>query len=500
MKLHNLKAEIQMLKTLGSPKIPEKQRLAILGKMDKSLFHIAPTRAAFNRFKTIAQKRMQIIDFDDLQQDMGLEDDFKDMLDEHSSVKAATGKKKVKRLLDDLNGYRIVRAVYSLCDDTLEKLKGDTIDMKELIQEMGEGLANVSKTSGQREEKIYSIGKGDNITDFMDKVLKSPAERMLKTGFSEYDNANGGLPEVGLTILASTTSGGKSVLSTNLLKNIHVINKVDTIRLSLEMTIEQELKRIASMMSGVLFSRVKKGELTKSEHKTIMKAIRAWSKQSDKAGTRFSVVTPSRGMTVEDALSMVRAFNYKVICIDYIGLLEGMSGERQWQALGEAARVCKLFAHEAGCCVIILAQLEDGTDKLRYSKAMKEHADVLIQWNYSDPEVRAEKVLHLETSKARDGELVHFELDERYEYMQVQDRASAGSAFTSQFGGSDSDDDDSIADTKKLKSKSKSKSKDKDKDKDTGKKSKSKSKSKDKDKDKDKRAKGVLGKKPKKLK
>lgn len=497
MKLHNLKAEIQMLKTLGSPKIPEKQRLAMLGKMDKSLFHIAPTRAAFNRFKTIAQKRMQIIDFDDLQQDMGLEDDFKDMLDEHSSVRAATSKKKFKRLLEDLNGYRVVRAVYELCDDTLERLKGDTIDMKDLVRDMGESLANVSKTSGQREEKIYSIGKGDNITDFMEKVLKQPAEKMLKTGFSEYDNANGGLPEVGLTILASTTSGGKSVLSTNLLRNIHVLNKVDTIRLSLEMTIEQELKRIAAMSSGILFSRIKKGELTKKEDRTIMKAIRAWSKQSEKAGTRFSVVTPSRGMTVEDALSMVRAFNYKVICIDYIGLLEGMSGERQWQALGEAARVCKLFAHEAGCCVIILAQLDDGTDKLRYSKAMKEHADVLIQWNYSDPEVRAEKVLHLETSKARDGELIHFELDELYEYMQVKDRASAGSAFTSSFSGGDSDDDseeDTTPKKKKLKSKKKKSSRSDASDDDSRRKRLSKSK-----KSKDK-VKGKLGKKPKKLK
>jgi replicative DNA helicase len=462
MKLHSLKAELQMLKTLGSPKIPEKQRLALLGRMDKSLFYTAPARAAFNRFKTIAQKRMQILDFDDLQQDMGLEDDFKDMLDEHGRVKAATSKSKIKKLLRDLTDFHIVRSVYKLCDETLETLKGETIDLKELVRDHGERLANVSKSSGQQEEVIYNIGKGDNVTKLMEKVLEEPAEKMYKTGFQEYDQTNGGLPAIGLTIIASTTSGGKSVFSTNLLKNIHVLNKVDTIRISLEMTIEQEMKRIASMQSGVLFSRVKKGETTTRERKLILKAMTKWSKRSEKAGTRFSVVTPSRGMTVDDALSMVRAFNYKVICIDYIGLLEGMSGERQWQALGEAARVCKLFAHEAGCSVIILAQLDDGTDKLRYSKAMKEHADLVWQWNYSDPEVRAEKRLHIETSKARDGELLHFELEERYEYMQVRDVAG-GSAFTSQFG-SDSDedsDDDKIEKSKKSRDKKSKKSKDK---------------------------------------
>lgn len=497
MKLHSLKAELQMLKTLGSPKIPEKQRLALLGRMDKDLFYTAPAKAAFNRFKTIAQKRMQILDFDDLQQDMGLEDDFKDMLDEHRKVKAATSKSKIKKLLQDLNDFHIVRSVYKLCDETLETLKGDTIDLKELVRDHGERLANVTKSSGQQEETIYNIGKGDNVTKLMEKVLDEPAEKMYRTGFSEYDAANGGLPAIGLTIIASTTSGGKSVFSTNLLKNIHVLNRVDTIRISLEMTIEQELKRIASMESGVLFSRIKKGELDTRERKKVLKAFKSWSARSEKAGTRFSVVTPSRGMTVDDALSMVRSFNYKVICIDYIGLLEGMSGERQWQALGEAARICKLFAHEAKCSVIVLAQLDDGTDKLRYSKAMKEHADVVLQWNYSDPEVRAEKRLHIETSKARDGELVHFELDERYEYMQVQD-VSGTSAFTSQFG-SDSDESD---EDKPLKSKKSSKSKrkvkkissDSDSDSDSDEDRKSKSK-----KSKSKRIKGNL-KKSKKLK
>tara|TARA_Y100001963_G_scaffold160013_1_gene267052 strand:+ start:5691 stop:7109 length:1419 start_codon:yes stop_codon:yes gene_type:complete len=461
MKLHSLKAELQVLKTLGSPKIPVKQRFALLGKLSKDHFYTAPTRAAFGRFETIARKRMQMLDFDDLQQDMGLEDDFKDMLDEHRSVKAAASKTKAKRLIQDLTDYHIVRSVYQLCDETLDILKGDTIDLKELIRNHGERLANVSKTGNMQEEKIYSIGEGDNVIDKMEKVLDEPAERMLRTGFSAYDEVNGGIPEVGLTIVASTTSGGKSVFSTNLLKNIHTINKVDTIRLSLEMTIEQELKRIASMTSGILFSRIKKGELTSSEKKKVLKAMKKWSDRSKKLKTRFSVVTPSRGMTVEDALAMVRAFNYKVICIDYIGLLEGMSGERQWQALGEAARICKLFAHEANCSVIILAQLDDGTDKLRYSKAMKEHADVVLQWNYSDPEVRAEKKLHIETSKARDGELVHFELDEQYEIMRVKD-ATGGSAFTTNYEESEEESDEDVSrigkkskDSKKSKKKSK---------------------------------------------
>jgi hypothetical protein len=186
-----------------------------------------------------------------------------------------------------------------------------------------------------------------------------------------------------------------------------------------------------------------------------------------KHGINYTTHSPKGNLSMDDCLRLAKPFGYKVIVIDYVGLLEEDSGSDQWKSLMDAARVAKNYTRETGTLVILLAQLDDEKEKLRYSKGMKEHADVLWQWNYAKPEQRELRIIPMEVSKDRDGELMRFELAERFDIMSafnMGDSASASGGGNLEFED-DEDNEESGSQTRK----SKKPIKDKD-----GKKSKSK--------------------------
>ena len=220
-------------------------------------------------------------------------------------------------------------------------------------------------------------------------------------------------------LLAGATSSGKSVLSMNLLKQMHELNSIDVLKITLEMTAEQEMNRILSMISGVPFNKIKQNKLTDREKDKVLKAAKKFNAECKARKSRFSYASPTEGMTIDDVLYMAMAYNTKVLCIDYVGLLEGVDDDNQWRKLSEIVRKAKMYAARTGALVVILCQLDDESGKIRYSKGMREHADVVWAWNYSDPELRATRHIPVEVIKARDGELMTMPLKEAFDFMLV---------------------------------------------------------------------------------
>lgn len=77
-------------------------------------------------------------------------------------------------------------------------------------------------------------------------------------------------------------------------------------------------------------------------------------------------------MTMDDCIRMAKPFGYKVIVIDYVGLLEGR-GRRSVEIANERGPYCaKTYTQETGALVILLAQLDDEKEKAlfqRYERA-----------------------------------------------------------------------------------------------------------------------------------
>lgn len=422
MELFSLSLEVKALKTVTNPDIKKAQRISMLGRLTPDMFSSDVTKKAYKRLQKLLEARSMLLDWEDLLEDPNLNVDYRDEL-RASDESPARGMKGFERLVEPLIQYRKLRTIMQVGRSIAKDLDGneEDFDVDTYLLQIADKL-NQAK-GGSVKERVHSFGgKNSNALKLAKRVLNAPTEVLHKTGYKAYDDKNAGLPTTGVFIMGASTSGGKSVTSMNLAHRMAMANGIHCLKITLEMTEEQEMNRMLAMISGVDFRKIKQNKLTKKEKKAVYAAAKLYDKQlSKKSGARNSFVSPDRGMTIDDVLYMATAYNAEVTVLDYVGLLEGVDDGDQWKNLGGVVRRAKVHSQQTGRLIIILVQTDSDTGKIRYSQAMKEHADVVWTWNYSDPEIRETGVLPIQVIKARDGELFELPLKEMFSKMQVLD-------------------------------------------------------------------------------
>lgn len=402
----------------------------LLGTLDASFFHHEPTAAAFYRLSSVAKKRSIILSYTELLEDQTLNEEFRDLLSNSKVVKV--GKLSVaKRLIGELDKYRKARQVYQMAKTLIEKLKMPSVEIDKLLDFASGSLAEC-RSREDITKLVHSLGKDGDALDLVDEALSVEDEVLLKTGFKEIDDKNGGVPSEGVMILAATTSGGKSTMLMNLLMNMYRINKISVSNVSLEMNERKLTRRMLSRITRIPYWKFVKRCLSEDEREQSKKAWIKFHKFGVKYDCQFSMICPTHSMGITQLLTLLKPYGHKVIGIDYISLLEGVDEKDQWRTLSAIAREAKIFSAENKCLVILLAQLDSDDDRIRYSKGVLEHADAAWTWNYAKAEVRETKTIPVRQLKARDQDLYGFELREDFATMAIlnMDDAEAGPSQT----------------------------------------------------------------------
>lgn len=421
MEMRSMGLEVRALMTITNSSIDSSKRMAMLGRVHKDHFSSDVTKKAFRRISKLAESRGEIVEWIDILEDPNLGEDYRDALEEYDVTPAKT-LKGFGKIFDKLDSYRKRRHLLDLAKELHKTLEADDDEFEEdeYIQQVAETLAGARKTS-VTEEKVWSFGgkKKGNALKLVKQALYSPKESLYKTGFEEYDRRNGGIPTSGVMLLAGSTSGGKSIISQNLADKMAQLNEIHVLTVTLEMSEEQHVNRQLAMITGSDFSKIKQKKLSDREKKKLYAAAKEYDKRVRKAKGQVSFTSPSRGMSIDDVIYMTVPYAADVCVLDYVGLLEGMDEDNQWRELSAAVRKAKIHSQATGKLYILLVQFDADSNKIRYSKGMKEHADVLWQWNYSDPEVRETGIIPVQIAKVRDGELFEMPLEERFQMMQV---------------------------------------------------------------------------------
>lgn len=446
MQIYDPSMEERCIKTLTDPTVPENVRSTLLGKLTKEYFHSPPCVAAFNRIDAIARKRMTLTDFDDLLSDPALSEEFRDVLRESSETRASN-KKKVKTMLETLDNYRKIRIVYDMCNKALDKVEGDDLDVDKLLDDLAQRLAKAQKHVGE-DDQFVNIGKNSNADKIVHDAIHRVTQNLIKTGFSEYDKENGGLPEEGVMLIAATTSGGKSVMLMVLLVKLYLLSCKNIQSFSFEMNEIQEMQRLLCHLTGIPFYKIKQNKTNAAEKKQMHEAYAKFNQHGIDNDCTFSRLSPTRGMTIDDVFRVAKPFKANVLGIDYVSLLDGVDEDNQWKVLSAIIRKAKVYSRETKSLVIILVQLDSDTNNIRYARGMKEHADVVWQWNYSKKEQRELKILPIDASKVRDGSLMSFQLGERFDIMNIENMAGGDN-----FGDDLNESEEDLAPKKKDKKK-----------------------------------------------
>lgn len=388
----------------------------LLSKLSESYFHYEPCKAAYNRVVSIASKRSRILSYSDLVEDPTLDEEFRDILKENIK-KPIKDIEQAKNLYESLDSYRKTRELYSMSKTILDKLKEPKIDVSDLLNKVTNSVSSIR--IDDHEDVIFNLGKECNASDLIDKALSTEDDVLLKTGFKEFDDRNGGLPAEGVFLIAATTSGGKSALRMQLMLNLYLYSHLDVCSVSLEMNEKKEVRRLLSNLTGIEYAKFVQKRLSEEERSRCKKIWRKFIKFGAKHSCRYSLWCPTRGITSDQLFMLVKPYKFKVVAIDYPGLLEGMTDRDQWKAMSEVVRQAKIFSADNHCLVILLAQLDSEDDRIRYSKGMNEHTDASWIWNYSKQEQRDMHLLPIRQLKARDQELFPFDLKEEFHIMRV---------------------------------------------------------------------------------
>lgn len=426
MKLYSQSLELKAIRSMaishgdGSKVEVNKKTLIssfLLASMDESFFHYEPCKAAFNRILTVSKKRSKIPSFTDLLEDPALNEEYRDILREYKK-KPIKSDEQARELLDQMDAYRKTRHLYYMAKNVIDTLKEPEVDVDQLLDDTTDRLTQ-TRSRESVADLVLTVGADGNAEDLAEEAMSPEDEMLLKSGFSEFDARNGGLPSEGVMLLAATTSGGKSVTRMNLMKNIYKLNKVSVGTVSLEMNAKKETRRLLSNLTGIAFWKFNKKRLKPDEKDAARTAWKKFHKFGVKNGCGYSLLCPTRGLSIQQLLMLVKPYKWKAIAIDYISLLDGTDSQDQWKVLSAITRECKVFSAENKCLVILLAQLDSEDDRIRYSKGILEHADNAWIWNYTKQEQRDLKTLPIRQLKARDQELFGFDLKEHFEIMTV---------------------------------------------------------------------------------
>lgn len=415
MKLYSRKAELKAIRSICTSK--EVVAAQLLSSFDESWFQYETTKAAYKRIVSLARKRGEVVRFDELVTDPSLNEDHRDEL-QTSAKSFCKSRNSAERLIEILDEYRIARNLYSLAKDIYTEMKEPSVDVRKLMDTATLKLT-AARAGDPLAQQVRVFGRDCNALDLVDEALDRTVDVTYKTGFADLDDRQSGVPSDGLMLLAATTSGGKSTVLQNLLTRMYKLNKISVCNTSLEMSDRKQMRRLMSQLTKIPLKKFIQQSLSKDERRAARKAIKRLNAFGDKNNCRYVMLNPTQAVTIDQLLMLLKPFGFQVIGIDYASLLDTNGEKDQWKSLGEIARRCKIFSEANRCLIILLCQLDSDDDHIRYSKAMLEHADVALTWNYSKPEQRDTKVIPVNVKKFRDGELFSFELYEQFEIMSV---------------------------------------------------------------------------------
>lgn len=149
--------------------------------------------------------------------------------------------------------------------------------------------------------------------------------------------------------------------------------------ISLEMSEEEMWKRILANLCGIPSSKFRQANkmLGEEEKRLVMDTIKQLSEYMAASGHRLTL----KGASSADIGSIraeLAAHPYDIVAIDYLNLM--VEGDSLWSEMGKIARDLKILAQKRDFVVITAAQLDEDSLKIRYSRMVKEHCDMVLMW------------------------------------------------------------------------------------------------------------------------
>ena len=419
MRLISTLGEELAIKTICSPR--KEVAGTVLANVDADTFATEAAKEAYAFIQKYMNQKGEAPTFELLCTTPRLSEETREKLNEVTRVVRTIDS--AEKLAESLADFRRKRAIYEMNKHTLEVMSKATVDVDELIKYLQDGVSKVAQKKSV-EETIFHIGKDDSTLDIARSILfdERPAV-FIPTGMKTWDSRSGGWLRKQATLLAGATGSGKSLVAGQIAMNQAAMG-YKVVFVPLEMGVEETIARMMSNVSGIENKEIQFQRLTQAEKELVWSRWQRFQRRMAKKGGRLTIYKPQGGVTIQQTFAALHAYVFDVAYIDYVGLLDGVNGDKseaQWLQMGNAIRYGKIYADQTDRAIVVLAQLS-AEGRIRYSGAMEEHA--ATTWFFvATKESREAGNLKIEVTKGRNQEIFPFVLAIDYATQTLKDLA-----------------------------------------------------------------------------
>ncbi len=255
----------------------------------------------------------------------------------------------------------------------------------EIAADLQKELDALHQDSSNQDTPATSVAL-DEVLAEIEYIQQHGAVTGTPTGFPDIDAKLNGLRPGQMIIIAGRPAMGKSTLLSDWLRAAAFQHHKSVLMFSLEMSRPEVMLRLVAAEARIETTKLQTGDLTDSE----WERISAFYTRAAEA--RFGV-DDSPGVTMADIRAKSRTWKTKhgldMIAIDYLQLVTpSRRSESQQVEISEMSRQAKLLAKEFEVPVIVLSQLNRGSEQrtdrtpqmadLRGSGSLEQDSDVVV--------------------------------------------------------------------------------------------------------------------------
>lgn len=338
--------------------------------------------------------------------ELGKEDPDPEVLNSPNFIPSAANLPYHIKTVNDM--YR-KRHIMHACYAVFQKGKAGKFSCDDMVADLEKAVNGEEIT-----ETITLSGKeaGDRMIDDLERRFQlQGALSGVPTGLRWFDQITDGIQYGEQTIVAARPSQGKTALGLGIAVHACFKNKIPTMFVSLEMSIEALMRRLCSCWSEIGMSELKKGSYTQGQFES-MAAFRALT-----AKAHFWITDAVNGMGINQLCAAVRRRarkdGVKLVVIDYLQKIKpDERHEKRTYEVGSVSTSLKALATSTGVALLTLAQINRESEKdkgraprladLADSSQIERDADTvaMIHRKRNDPTNAAQLII----AKQRDGE------------------------------------------------------------------------------------------------
>lgn len=321
-------------------------------------------------------------------------------------------------LFEAIRSVKEKSGIRKLIDLSIEVLRSskEGPDFNALVEKASQKLYEIA-LKHQTSPFYHAKEVANSVLEFIDQRRK--AERLitgLPTGFIDLDRLTAGFQAGDLVVVAARPGMGKSSFMLTMVLHLALKENVPLGIFSLEMSKEQLMVRMLSMLSGVPLQNIRHGFVREEDWEKIVEAALEISSKEIYMDDNPNLTTTELRIK---SRKLKQEKGVKIIFVDYLQLL-GVPYRRssRQEEVAEISKSLKALAKELNIPVVALAQLsrqvEHRSDKrpqladLRESGQIEQDADLIIfihrpEYYKKNPPPEEEGVAEIIVAKQRQG-------------------------------------------------------------------------------------------------